>query len=245
MSEETEQVASSTTESTEAAVTEESTTSAETENTETTSTDHMIPKSRLDEVIAQRNEAREQIATLEAAKTTVEETKQIDTSNLPDPPAGLTERQIIAWYVKHDAIPAIEEELGMSLKNAKTLLGTTKETSQDYTERRWTKMCEDNGMDPTNESTQAMFLGLCKNKWSIEKSLKETAKVFGKKEANGKPKAPTATVETDGVTGVMTGTKIHARNKKHAHELAAKGVRADFQSLEEILEASKKEAAKR
>jgi len=238
---ENESVESSTAEPTEVATTETEQTSAETENTEAQSTEEpRIPKSRLDEVIGQRKERDEKIEQLEAqlAEKLVEKQETAPTSTKGDePPAGLSEREIIKWYVEKDADALIQRKLGMSLETAATLLGTAKETAQDYTERRWEGLCKPHGLDPQNEDLQYYFMSATQNgKMNPEDALKRAAKIFAK--GNGKTKE-TASVETGGVTGVMTGSKVTAKNAKDATELARKGQRVTFESQDEIIAARK------
>jgi hypothetical protein len=155
-----------------------------------------------------------------------------------EPPAGLSEREIIKWYVEKDADAMLERKLGMSLETAATLLGTAKETAQDYTERRWEGLCKPHGLDPMNEDLQYYFMSATQaGKMKPEDALKRAAEIFATK-GNGKTKE-TASVETGGVTGVMTGSKVTAKNAKDATELARKGQRVTFESQDEIIAARK------
>jgi hypothetical protein len=246
MSEETENQSteSSTVETTVTGTTSTEDTSAETENTEAQEAEEpRIPKSRLDEVITQRKQRDERIAELEAelaAKEEKVEEKPVLTVS-DEPPAGLLERDLIKWYVEKDSEAMIKRKLGMDLETAATLLGASKETAQDMARRQWGDLCKTHGLDPESEDLQYYFMSATQSgKMKPEAALKRWAEISAKP---GKPEAK-ATVETDSVTGVMTGTKgLIAKNKQDAAKLAKEGKKVAFLSQDEILAQRKERLA--
>ncbi len=214
--------------------------SAETKNTESTPpAEHMIPKSRLDEVIQERNSLREKISGLEAAppKEAPKGSEGDDTA-----PEHLNERERVRWYVENDARSMIERETGVSLKDQGTLLSTSRVTAQSDADRRWKEGCDRNGLDPENREVQEMVLGLTKVGVGAPDAFKRVSKMgIGQVESRQtEPTTPTATVENNGVTNVMTSKVAFANNRREAAELASKGVKAGQLSSQELIEQAMK-----
>lgn len=222
----------------------EVTTSAETENTGTKPQAHTVPKTRLDEVIAQRNEARDAVKSLEARLEALEgkakadpAPKEQDDPAQDSPPDHLSQREKVRWYVERDASKFIERELGMTLKDAKALLATTQSTSKDYAERQWQAKCSTNNLDPSSREVQEMVAGLVKVGVSLDDAFSRASKVYGKRAADngGSELLDVAEVETAGVSGVMTQERKVPATKQEAVEMAHRGVKAPHISSEEII----------
>jgi hypothetical protein len=214
-------------------------TPAEAQNTE-----HMIPKSRLDEVIGQRNAEREEKAELKRRLDDLEQRIQApakphqETASLPAPPAGLSEREAVEWYVRHDAERFIEEKLGFGLDVLKQRLDATATISQESAEMKWQKACSGVGLDPKDTVIQAAVLGLVKSHgMPFEQAMKVTAEKFGKPAApvQPAPAEPTATVTDGGVSGVVTAAKRLPSTLQEVAEMARKGERAPHLSTLDIL----------
>ena len=225
--------------------------SAETENTEEPATEHMIPKSRLDQVIGQKQEAKEQ---LEAAMARIAELERGATKPeveaAPEPvsemPRGLDEAQQAAWYVRSEAKKLIQEELGMDLRKARTILDAAAGVAQESTDAKWTRMCQENKLDPKSEPVQEMMSGLiqvltAKGKMSnadaVTEAFARTAKAYGvaSSPTSIDPATPVASVESASVSGTMAKGRLIPRDRKHAQEMAAAGQRATYQSTQEII----------
>lgn len=191
---------------------------------------HMIPKSRFDEVIAERNELRKKMEALSQPKDEPETQEQTESVEIP---AHITDPMRRAQYlVDKFSKQTIERELGMPLADVKRLLGTTQETSRDYAKRRWVDECGKHGLDPQNREVEEYVVGLVKGVGKpLDEAMAAAKKLFGKR--NGETK--TASVETDSVAPVMTRATTVPRNKKDAVAMAHKGERAPKTTIEEIL----------
>ncbi|HUU46128.1 MAG TPA: hypothetical protein VM118_10390, partial [Acidobacteriota bacterium] len=213
-----------------AAVTETETTTAtdatevtgasSTEDVNSTDKPHMIPKSRLDEVIGERNTLRqekqafeERMAALEAKLAPKDEPTA--KGKLPEPPAELTDqREIIDWYVQEGAQRLIESKLGMDLDTAKTLLVGSKAAIQKSTEQQWKDACATHKLDPSDVMVQATVMGLVQgSKMDFGDAMKQTAKRFGQA-SNGKKDV--ATVPDGTQSGVMTQSDRQPKTKEEA-----------------------------
>lgn len=217
------------------------TTSAETETTGTTAgedkaKEHMIPKSRFDEV-NERMKAAEQKAEQLAARIEELSEKPTETGELPDAPEGMTPLQKVRWYVRTFGKEMVEEELGMPLADAKIALSATRETSRDVKWRQWVDLCSKHKLDPNNKDLQATVAGLIQyQKLGDSDAVKKAAEFFGSKVT--KPPSPSS-AETDGVTGDMTVSDAIAWTAAEASKLAQQGKRPPQLSVEEITRRSK------
>jgi len=210
---------------------------------EAQTTEHMIPKSRLDEVIGQRNTEREANAELTRRLEALEAKAEAPVTpktpeGLPAPPAGLSEREAVEWYVRHDAERLLTEKLGFGLDELKRRLDTTASTSQELAATKWQKACEGSGLDPADTVVQAAVLGLVKSHgMSFDKAMQAAAEKFGKPAAA--PAAvtaePTATVADGGVSGVVTTAKRIPTTLQEVAEMSRKGEHAPRLSTLEIL----------
>jgi hypothetical protein len=220
-------------------------TSEVTENTEAAGNGHMIPKSRLDEVIGQRNDARaeitamtERLAALEAKATEAQAAPVAAAAD--EPPEGLTSREQIRWYVENDAKSLMEKELGMSLDKARALLGTTTTTAKAHAESVWNASCAASGLDPANAEVQELVAGLVKGAGvDFEDAIGRVAKLY-----SVTPRTETATPEVPGQTGAMAASSSLPSNTLEAMEMARKGVRAPMASSQDIIRRSIEAARK-
>jgi hypothetical protein len=199
-----------------------------------------VPRSRLNEVIAQRQQARDSLEQIKASEAKrVEDAKREANAN-EQPPEGMSEDEAVAWTVKKHSRNYIEGELGMSLADAKTLLSTSQATSKDYAQRQWESECNTRGIDPTNQEAMEMIAGLVKTAGvSTSVAFERAKKFYGRQEATPPVTAlaaePTATVESVSQTGVMTAHRGHANNAREATEMAMKGIRAEHRSSQDIV----------
>lgn len=221
----------------------EESSSEETENTER-EPENRVPQSRFSEVVRERNEAREALASLkeeiEGLKGKLDSPPKGGTAH-PEPPAHLDELGKVQFYVEHYGRGMIERELGMSLKDAKELLATSKNTTDDYTRRTWETTCRAAGLDPDDKSVQALVGGLMQfQNMSVDAAAKEVSKLMEKgaqKKSDPPKKADSATVENEGVTGTMAKDVRVPRTTKEAVEMAKKGIRAPDVGVLEIIAA--------
>jgi hypothetical protein len=236
-----EQVESS---ATETAQVEQSETSAETQNTE--AADHMIPKSRFDEVIGQRNDARRENEQLQqrldelAAK--IEQSTQQTETRVPDESSSEEER--IKYWVEKFADPLFErrfgsqfeKQFGMTPEQASTILGSAKSSTEAVAEMRWREACSKRSLDPVDQDLQLMVMGLTRGGMDYEKALDRAQKLFKKDGATKSETKESASVEKSGVTGGVASADFLPWTKKEAAEGAAKNKRAKHLSTVEIIE---------
>ncbi len=213
-------------------------TPAEAQNTVTPPAEHMIPKSRLDEVLGKERDATARVAELEAEKQTAldeAEAKATAASGEEQPPDNLDERQRVRWFVEQDSKAMLERELGMDLTSAKAILSGSVNTNRNDAMRLWREHCDVAKLDPENEDVQVMVGGLTKMGVPLKEAFAKVSKM------NTAPPAkvePTATVETAGVTGVQTTSPHYSNSRKEAAAMAAKGERATQLSSQELIEAA-------
>lgn len=229
----TQDVDSSTTDGTQEA--ESSTAEAEKPQT--------VPFGRLEKEIARRKSLEERLAQLEQQQTREDEPKHQERKTDDEPPEHLSPREKVRWYVERDAGSLIERQLGMSLDQARRLLAGTPNVANDYAERKWRDYCGRFELDPEASDVQDFVVGLYRaskdrgQEIPIEDLFKRAQKIFGKaappQKANGNTEAK-ATVENQGLTGVMSRERVIPRDRKEAGELARKGVRVPNASMEEI-----------
>jgi len=221
--------------------------SAETETTETEEQpeEPRIPKGRFDEVIGQRNELRRQIEEMQTERDTAvkaEEAKPQQEKTV-EPPDDLDTQGKVKWYVEKYSSEMLQRETGLTLNEIKSALSATRETSQDLATRKWEQMCADHGLRPDSEDIQEHVAGMIqlKGKDAIPAIMKATKGIFTQSKyrvkGNGDTEKPTANVEQDGVTGVMAKDGVTFRNAKDATEAAKKGIKAEHESLEDIIAA--------
>jgi hypothetical protein len=230
-----QQVESQTTEETQV---QEGDTSAETQNTDTQ--EHMIPKSRLDEVIGQRNDARRENEQLQqrldelAAK--IEQSTQQTETRVPD--------ESIKYWVEKFADPLFErrfgsqfeKQFGMTPEQASTILGSAKSSTEAVAEMRWREACSKRSLDPVDQDLQLMVMGLTRGGMDYEKALDRAQKLFKKDGATKSETKESASVEKSGVTGGVASADFLPWTKKEAAEGAAKNKRAKHLSTVEIIE---------
>ncbi len=217
--------------------------SAGTENTETagedgetgqqpTAAEQRIPKSRFDQVIAERNQLRERLAQIEAKPPAAD--PKAEEAESDEPPEGMTDGvERLRWYVERMGRKFVERELGMPLAQVSQILKSSGPTAEDYAQRKWQDLCREHGLDPASEDVQQVVLGLTKGAGlEPEAALKKAQAWFGKKD-NGAAARP----ETHGVAPGATRERMIPENAKQAAEMAAKGLRAPKTRIEEILAA--------
>jgi hypothetical protein len=211
--EEVTQTEAETTEAPEAEATEEVSVEAE---------ENRIPQSRFSKVIRERNEAREELEELKAkAAPPPEPEEQTDDT-----------REAARKMIEQDAEALLERKLGMSLDEIKNRLTGTEQVQQDHAERQWARMCEPHGLDATSEDLQAYVGGLVKyQNVPTEKALERASKIFGKATSE----KPSASVESDTVTGTMTTEDKVFWDAKSATEAAKKGIKGRHVPLDEIV----------
>lgn len=157
------------------------------------------------------------------------------------PPEHLSAEAKLNWYIEKGARRLIESELGMPLKDAKTLLAVGRESAQDYAQRRWNDICRTNKVDPEDKEVMASVRDMVKKGYAPEDAIELSAARLGK----GKfapPSRAVATVESEGVTGVGSVERWIPRDKAEATAGAAKGKKAPHLTIEEIFEARKRKA---
>lgn len=247
---ENEQVESATTDTTETE-TQDTATSAETENTE--GGRGPIPYERFKEVNDKWKIEKEQTEALaeerDALQRRVDEMAaspaprtEVDTGasngELPTPPAGLSERATVEWYVKQDAERMLEGRLGMSLDDAATLLKSIPQAAQYTQERQWEGLCAKHGLDPNDQRVRKVTSGLLYSegdKADPEKVVAEVAEMLGAKKPSPTTLPPSPrNVETDGVGTQLTVEDFMPGSKEEATKAAAEGKRAPFISTTEI-----------
>ena len=216
--------------------------SAETEKTEKKA-ENMIPQSRFSEVVRERNEAREAISRLEQRLSKIESgevKEERRTTGDISPPEGLSQIQQIQWYVEHFSGPhakkIIEKELGMPLAEAKSKLSESATASKTAQELKWEKACERQGLDPNSREVQGIAMGLSNayGDESVDKILERVSKYLGKqKNQNG---SNGASVESGGISGVVTASDWLPKDTNDALEGAKKGKLAKQLSSVEIIE---------
>ena len=236
-----------------AAVTETETTTAtdatevtgasSTEDVNSTDKPHMIPKSRLDEVIGERNTLRqekqafeERMAALEAKLAPKDEPTA--KGKLPEPPAELTDqREIIDWYVQEGAERAFKAKTGMDFETVATFIASSRSVIQKSTDQQWKDACSTHKLDPADVVVQAAVMSLVKDsKMDFSDAMKQTAKRFGQA-SNGKKDV--ATVPDGTQSGVMTQSDRQPKTKEEAATMAQAGQRAKQLSTLEILSAKR------
>jgi len=224
----TEETATAEVEATEAVETPEKET---TEEVSVEAEENRIPQSRFSKVIRERNEAREEVEELKAkAVPPPEVEEQTDDT-----------REQARKMIEQDAEALLERKLGMSLNDIKNRLMGTEQTQQDYAERQWAQMCETHGLDAKSEDLQAYVGGLVKyNSVPTDKALERATKIFPKKVGE----KPSASVESDTVTGTMTTEDKVFWDAKSATEAAKKGIKGRHVPLDEIISHRKKKNAK-
>lgn len=215
--------------------------SAGTENTDSPEPkEHMIPKSRLDEVIGKQRAAEEERDALQVKVAGYEKPDPPTPSATEDmAPDHLEERDRIRWFIENDSRKMIEKQLGMKLEDAKTLLSTSRVTAESDANRRWKEGCDSRSLDPKSKDVQEMVLGLTKIGVKVDEAFDRVAKLgVGTVSKSNEPSTPSASVEDTGVTGVMTKKEVYATNAREAVDLASKGIRARQKSSQEIIEES-------
>jgi hypothetical protein len=231
--------------------------SAGTENTEQAAEakeEHTIPKGRFDTVIGERNTLREENQALHDRLEALEarakgETKATETAeDAAAPPEHLSSQEKVRWYVEHYGKAFIERELDMDLGTAKTLLRSAKPAIDDNAERKWQNICEKYSLDPKNKDLGEYALAVSRlrgDKADLDQIMTKAAPLFGGKvpeKGNSKPKeTPSASVEEPGVTGTMSGNPVTFRDAKKATEAAQKGVLAEHETIEQIIERRQRE----
>jgi hypothetical protein len=238
-------VESSTTESTATTPVNVETSAAEPENTDaSTPKEHMIPKSRLDEVIGQKKEAArradelaERVRTLEAEKNAAP--PQPETQEPIVAPAHLSEAEQVRWLVEKHAGNLIKKELGMSLKDASTLLSTAQSTAKETAQVKYERLCSQHDLDPEDAEVQEFVYGLTQAKVPINKVFERAKKFYGK--SNGTTE-PVANVETSTVSPVMTQASKVPETVQEAVEMALRGEQAPHVPSMEIARRSKEKA---
>lgn len=239
-----EQVESSTTAE---AVTEEvseDTSSAETKNTDTS--EHMIPKSRLDREVRMRREAEEARAEMEAQlselRAKARETQRSTSSDdeIPDPPAGMTQKQQIAWYTEHGARRLIERETGMKFNDFVTMVKSVPDTSRNATMLRYQNACSEHGVDPKSREAAKFVSQLLKGGAEMEEAMKAAAKIYPLPRKKTPPD-----LALDGVTNHMTKEDLWIDSPAEAAERAHKGQVMPLHSATKILERSVKKRARK
>jgi hypothetical protein len=256
-----EQVDSATTETTETRTASE-VTSAETETTEQTSTQGPIPYDRFKEVNDKYKTAREEAEALAREKEDIQrkydeavasKRTEVDTgagqeTELPTPPAGLSERQAVDWYVREGAERMLKERLGMSLDDLATLVKSVPQAANYAQERQWEALCTKHGLDPNSRDVQEVAQGLlysAGDKADPDKVVGRVAEMLGVKKPSSTEQPPSPSrVETDGVGSQLTAEDFMPRNKTEAHKAAAAGKRMPFLSTDEILKRTKQQRAK-
>ena len=237
-----ETVASSATEATEidgtTVSTTEPTTPAGAENTETAPQEHMIPKSRLDEVIGQKRAMEDQLIAAKAKLEALEpkETAPAEPAKAEEPPVGMDQHQQLRWYVERYSNDMIEKKLGMSLEDASQALSGARKTGQDYASRRWAQECEKHSIDPNSEEAAKMVTALVHAETPLDEAFSTAAKLYGKPQET-QAVTQTASVETAGISPVMAREGRIAKNKDEATEMATKGQSVKRQSSQEIIDA--------
>jgi hypothetical protein len=214
----------------------EETSSAETETTERSP---HVPRERFDQVLQRAKEAEEGLQTLTGRLQKLEEsvakptTSTTAKSGLPEPPAGLSEREMVEWYVRTGAEQLITEKLGMPLDQVANTLKSSRTTQQQVADQQWSTLCSQHGLNPKDANLQALVQGLVQgsSKLSIEKAMAEAKKVFSTKPSN----VDAASVEDRGVSGVMTAGKKVSWTAKEAAEMAKRGEASRQPSTVEIL----------
>lgn len=212
------------------------------ENTETqpASEQARIPKARLDEVIAQRNSEKAEKERLQAELAELKKTaKPAETAGAggededDSPPQGLTQRQQVRWYIERDSERLIKQKLGMGLEEAASLLRSTKPAGEYYARRQWQDLCSARGLDPESTEIQETAAAFIKGLgMEVEAAMDKTAKLHGGKSGDEKVRAR---VETKSITGTGTKDSIVPKDRHEAAALAAKGVAAKRETIEEIL----------
>jgi len=259
---EDEQVESATTETTETETPEEAATSAETENTEG-GTKGPIPYDRFKEVNDRYKTAREEAEALAAERDALQrrvdemslaqKRPEVDTGagkdELPTPPAGLSERQTVEWYVREDAKRLLESEFGMSLKDVATLIRSVPQAANYAQERQWESLCHKHGLDPNDNGVRKVATGLLYSAGENadpDKVISEVAQILGAKKTAPSTKPPSPSrVETDGMGSQLTVTDFMPSSKEEAVKAAKEGKRVPFISTSEILRRKQIERAKR
>lgn len=196
-----------------------------------------IPRSRLNEVISERNALREKIAALEAKAAAHDDPPEPEQA---EPPAGASELDRARWLIEKYSAPvakkAIERELGMSLAEAKAKLSKAESVGKTAARLRWESECAAAGLDPDSEDVQMIAAGV--NYKNPDASIKDILKVAAK---FVKPQVkPSARVETESLGGVVRTSDWLPRDAQDAARGAAEGKRAKQLSTVEIIAASKK-----
>lgn len=216
--------------------------SAETQNTGAES-DESVPKSRFNEIAARARVAEKEARELRERMQELEErqsqpkTRQ-EQPDASDDPKDDVEKQL-QQYVERFGKRFIERELGMTLSDAKTLLATSKSTSENYARQVWESECAKHGLDPTSDEVQELAQGFLANrKRSIADAVGMVAKYVNPRPNGAQqqtPPKPTANVETGGLAGVATTSDALPWNAREAAEMASKGIKAKHLSTEEII----------
>jgi hypothetical protein len=152
-------------------------------------------------------------------------------------------RKRAQWMIENDSRKFIERELGMSLGDAKTLLSTAKATAGDYAQRQWESLCSKHGLDPNNREVAEMVSGLVQGaNLDRDTALQRAAKFYGKP---AEAETTAASVETTSQTSTMSNERIVPRNRKHARELAEKGINIGNIPMHELIRDAVSEEEKR
>lgn len=250
-----DQVASSTTDTTETDGTNVSTTEANTpaeaENTETAAVqEHMIPKSRLDQEIGKRRGLQEQLEYARAKLNAMEPKEEAPSPAEPEsvePPQGMSQHEQLRWYVEKYSEDMIQKKLGMSLEDASTAISASRKTGEDYASRRWQDECGKRSIDPSSEDAARLVSGLVKAETHTLEEAFEVAKRLHGKPSEAESTAATASVEMGSISPVMAREGRLPKNKEEATEMATKGQVAKKLSSQQIIdmrnEAMKKAAS--
>ena len=214
---------------------------------------HQVPYSRFKQVNEEKKDLRVQNAELQqrlsaleqrASSTNTSTTSATDSLQLPEPPSNLDEKQRVAWYINTVGKSMIERELGMPVDQVKTLLSTVPAASKEAGRAEWANLCQNHGLDPTDERVVEMGIGFIKgNGMEPEDALKRIKSILGTKPAGEGTSVTPQETETSGVNGSMTAESILTWNKRDAADAAAKGQASKHLTIEEIIEAKKKERA--
>ena len=195
------------------------------EDGKTTEKPQMIPKTRFNEVIGQRNAAQEENKTLKERLDAIEARvapKQTTSSKLPEPPSSITDqREIVDWYIAEGFERHFQDKFGMDTSAAKAVLQSSTAVAQRSQEQQWKDACRENKLDPLNKIVQATVMGLVQGaKMPLDDAVAEAAKHFST--SNGK-KEPVATVPQGTQSGVMTQSDHRPSTPEEALQMAREG----------------------
>jgi hypothetical protein len=245
MSEQTESTGSSPEAGTEAMEFVEPTepsSSAETENTGEAQDLAPKTKKRIEDLIHQRNEERDRNKDLERRLAALEarpaSSAPAEKTELPEPPAGLNQREIIDWYISEGFERNFEKRMGMDVNTAKTLLSSVPKATQSAATQQWNEVCRKHKLDPSDQFVQATVMGLVQgNGLDLDKALELTAGRLGN-QSNGKD--PVATVPDNTQSGATGRVTRIPKNREDAVAMAVKGETAPMISTLEYFAQKKK-----